>query len=194
MLVKFTVSNGASGKSERQARPIEFAMYLGLLNRYDQQAERVARKAIQDYIAVNTAVTAAQIACTGRVKDEWHTEFDPLYDCLIKASFKDEDAHAEAGKFLGLLVWSEMMNSRDLWHFTEYPKKDADFEVTHYFSIPGHIHAKAKLDQANTARRHGDEGRALDLEAAAQALRDKFRKGYRKPTTARPGRRGGSGV
>lgn len=177
MLVKFTVNDGVSVKSETQARQNEFDMYLGLLNRYDLQAEQVARKAIQDYIAVNPAVTAAQIACTGRVKDEWHPEFDPLYDCLIAASFSADDAHAEAGKFLGLLVWSEMMNSNGLWHFTEYPKKDADFEVTHYFSVPGYIHAKAKEAQAETARRHGDEGRALDLETAAQVLRDKFRKG-----------------
>ena len=97
-------------------------------------------------------------------------------DCLIAASFSPEDAHAEAGKFLGLLVWSEMMNNEDLWHFTEYPKKDADFEVTHYFSVPGYIHPKAKEAQAVTARRHGNEDRAVDLEAAAQALRDKFRK------------------
>jgi hypothetical protein len=174
MLVKFTVSDGASGDREDQARPEVFAMYLDLLNRYDSQAEATARKAIQEYIAANPAVTAAQIACTGRVKDEWHPEFDPLYDCLIANSFTPADAHAEAGKFLGLLVWSEMMNSKGLWHFTEYPKKDADFEVTHYFSVPGHIHAKAKDAQAGTARRHGDEDRALSLEAAAQALRDKF--------------------
>ena len=176
MLVKFTVNDGASGRAEQQARPTEFSMYLGLLNRFNSQAEGIARRAIQTYIATNPAVTAAQIACTGRVKDGWHPEFDPLYDCLIAASFTPEDAHAEAGKFLGLLVWSEMMNSNGLWHFTEYPKKDADFEVTHYFSVPGHIHAKAKGAQAETARRHGDENRAMDLEAAAQALRNKFRK------------------
>ena len=176
MLVKFTVNDGASGRAEQQARPTEFSMYLGLLNRFNSQAEGIARRAIQTYIATNPAVTAAQIACTGRVKDEWHPEFDPLYYCLIAASFTPEDAHAEAGKFLGLLVWSEMMNSNGLWHFTEYPKKDADFEVTHYFSVPGHIHAKAKGAQAETARRHGDENRAMDLEAAAQALRNKFRK------------------
>jgi hypothetical protein len=176
MLVKFTISDGASGKPERQARPQEFQNYLDLLNRYHSEAEEVARKAIRDYIAAHPAVTAAQIACTGRVKDEWYPEFDPLYDCLIAASFAPEDAHAEAGKFLGLLVWSEMMNSASLWHFTEYPKKDADFEVTHYFSVPGHIEAKAKDAQAQSARRHGDNNRALNLEAAAQALRDRFKK------------------
>jgi hypothetical protein len=177
MLVKFTVNDGASGnRAEQQARPNEFSMYLGLLNDFNSQAEGIARKAIQKYIALNPAVTAAQIACTGRVKDEWYPEFDPLYDCLIAASFTPENAHTEAGKFLGLLVWSEIMNSEGLWHFTEYPKKDADFEVTYYFSVPGHIHAKAKEAQAETARRHGDEKRAVDLDAAAQALRDKFRR------------------
>ena len=176
MLVKFTVSDGASGETEQQARPKEFSNYLEILKRYDPDAEGIARKAIQDYIATNPAVTAAQIACTGRVRDEWHSEFDPLYDCLIAAGFNSEDAHAEAGKFLGLLVWNEMMNSEGLWHYTEYPKKDADFEVTHYFSVPGHIHAKAKKAQAVTARRHGDVDRAVELEAAAQALRDKFKR------------------
>jgi hypothetical protein len=95
-----------------------------------------------------------------------------LYDCLIAQGFIPDVAHTEAGKFLGLLVWSEMMAHDDLWHFTEYPKADSDYEVAHYFSVNAHIRAKAKESQAATARAHGDEARALKLEADAMALRE----------------------
>jgi hypothetical protein len=148
-----------------------------VLNRYGPQAEVAARKAIQDYIAKNPAVTAAQIACTGRVKDEWYPVFEPLYDCLITAGYNPEDAHGEAGKFLGLLVWSEMMNSSECWHYAKYPKKDAEFEVMEYFAMEGYVKPKAKEAHAASERMRGREDRALNLEAAAKALRDKFKTG-----------------
>jgi hypothetical protein len=173
MLVKFTVDTGASGTpAERQARPEIFSIYLDYLNQFDATAEERARQSIRRYLDTNAAVTAAWIACTNRVRDEWYPEFEPLYDCLIAQSFNSDDAHAEAGKFLGLLLWSEMMAHDDKWHFTEYPKKDFDYEVTHYFSVDAHIRAKAKESQAATARAHGDETRAMKLEADAQTLRD----------------------
>lgn len=172
MLVKFTVDAGASGpRAEKQARPEMFAQYLSYLNDYDDTAEEGARGAIRDFLDRNAAVTAAWIACTGRVRDEWYPHFEPLYDCLVAQGFPLEDAHAEAGKFLGLLVWSEMMSHMDLWHFTEYPKADSDYEVSHYFSVDAHIRAKVKDSQAETARAHGDGERALRLEAEARALR-----------------------
>jgi hypothetical protein len=177
MLIKFTADDWASGQPERQARPREFRVFLDLLNQYDPQAEAAARRAIQDYIATNPAVTAAQVACTGRVKDEWYPVFDPLYYCLTAAGYKDDDAHEEAGKFLGLLVWSEMMNSSECWHYTKYPKKDADFEVMEYFAMDGYVRPKAKEAHAQRERLRGRADRAVNLEAAAQALRDKFRNG-----------------
>lgn len=177
MLIKFTADDWASGEPERQARPREFRVFVDLLNQYDPQAEPAARKAIQDYIATNPAVTAAQIACTGRVKDEWYPVFEPLYDCLVAAGYNAGDAHAEAGKFLGLLVWSEMMNSGEYWHYAKYPKADAEFEVMEYFAMEGYVKPKAKEAHAQRERLRGREDRAVNLEAAAQALRDKFRNG-----------------
>ena len=172
MLVKFTVDAGASGpKAQKQARPDMLAQYLRYLNSHDGSAEERARQSIRDFLDRNAAVTAAWIACTNRVRDEWYPEFEPLYDCLVVQGFPPEDAHAEAGKFLGLLVWNEMMAHDDLWHFTEYPKADSDYEVSHYFSVDAHIRAKAKDSQAATARAHGDEAKALRLEAEAKALR-----------------------
>ncbi len=173
MLTKFTVDAGASGpRAEKQARQDVFAQFLRYLNSYDSTAEERARQSIRDFLDRNAAVTAAWIACTNRVRDEWYPEFEPLYDCLIAQGFAPGDAHAEAGKFLGLLVWNEMMSHDDLWHFTEYPKADFDYEVAHYFSVDAHIRAKAKDSQAATARAHGDEARALKLEAEAKALRE----------------------
>ncbi len=177
MLIKFTADEWASGAPERQARPDEFRVFLDLLTQYDPQAEGAARKAIQDYIATNPAVTAAHIACTGRVKDEWHPVFDPLYYCLKAAGYKEEDAHGEAGKFLGLLLWSEMVNSSEVWHYAKYPKKDADFDVMEYFAMDGYVAPKAKEAHAASERLRGREDKALNLEAAAEALKDKFKKG-----------------
>jgi hypothetical protein len=51
-----------------------------------------------------------------------------------------------------------------------YPKLDSDYMVTHYFSLDTHIRATAKRNQAATARSHGDDERADDLEAAARPL------------------------
>jgi hypothetical protein len=79
-------------------------------------------------------------------------------------------------KFLGLLVWNDALNSTERWHFTKYPKLDTDWLVTNYFAMDGHICANAKERRADTARRHGDEAKALDLEAAAEALRARFRR------------------
>lgn len=173
MLVKFTVDAGASGpKAEKQARPDVLTQYLQYLNSYDGTAEGRARQSIRDFLDKNAAVTAAWIACTNRAPDEWYPQFEPLYDCLVEQGFTPDDAHAEAGKFLGLLVWNEMMAHDDLWHFTEYPKADSDYEVAHYFSVDAYIRAKAKDSQAAAARAHGDETRALKLEADANALRE----------------------
>jgi hypothetical protein len=173
MLVKFTVDAGASGpRAEKQARQDMFALYLRYLNSYDSAAEERARQSIRNFLDRNAAVTAAWIACTSVAPDEWYPEFEPLYDCLVAQGFTVDDARTEAGKFLGLLVWNEMMAHDDLWHFTEYPKADSDFEVAHYFSVDAHIRAKAKDSQAATARAHGNETRALKLEADAKALRE----------------------
>ncbi|MFZ3210164.1 MAG: hypothetical protein WA188_01500 [Terriglobales bacterium] len=83
-------------------------------------------------------------------------------------------AYAETGKFLGLLVWNEAMQDAEDWHFTAYPKQDSDFFVNWYFSVNASIRARARQHQADTARAHGDEERALGLEEAAVALRNKW--------------------
>jgi hypothetical protein len=36
-----------------------------------------------------------------------------------------------------------------------------DYNITHYFAMDGHTCANAKRQQAKTARRHGDERRAM---------------------------------
>jgi len=48
--------------------------------------------------------------------------------------------------------------------------------VTHYFALDGHIRANAKLNQAISARAHGDEVRATNLEDAARGLMARWRR------------------
>lgn len=174
MLVRFTIEGGCI-PILAQAREDVFERYRELLCRFDPAAEGRARAAIQKYLASHTEFTASRIACTGS-DDEWHEEFEVLYTALEREFTDPASAHEEAGKFLGLLVWNEALNSPERWHFTKYPKLEADLLVTHYFALDGHICAKAKLQQAENARRHGDEERAVDLEAAAEALRARFRR------------------
>jgi hypothetical protein len=174
MLVRFTIEGGCIQVNE-QAREDMFEQYLAMLRRFDPAAEGRARSSIQNYLAGHTEFTAARIACTGN-GDEWYDEFETLYSALEGEFTDPETAHEEAGKFLGLLVWSEARNSPERWHFTKYPKLDTDLLVTNYFAMDGHICANARLRQAENARRHGDGARALDLEAAAEALRARFRR------------------
>jgi len=122
----------------------------------------------------HTEFTAAHIACTGNA-DERHPEFETLYSALESQFSNPRDAHEEAGKFLGVLVWNEALNDQERWHFTKYPKSESDHMVTHYFAVDGHIRAEAKLAQATTARAHGDEDRASEQERAARALKSKWR-------------------
>jgi hypothetical protein len=175
MLVKFTI-NGGSEPVEQQAREDVLHDRLEILNRYDPVAEQKAREAIRKYIRSHTEFTAAHIACTGN-GDEWHPEFEPLFEALVREFSDPKEAHEEAGKFLGLLVWNEALNDSERWHFTSYPKTDSDFMVTHYFALDGHIRANARLNQAEVARAHGDDERASELEAAARALKAKWMKG-----------------
>jgi hypothetical protein len=174
MLVRFTIEGGCSPVRE-QAREDTFDEYIAVLRRFDPAAEGRARLSIQNYLAGHAEFTASRIACTGD-GDEWHEEFEPLYTALEREFTDAERAHEEAGKFLGLLVWNEALNSLERWHFTKYPKLDTDLLVTNYFAMDGHICANVKERQADNARRHGDEARALDLEAAAEALRARFRR------------------
>lgn len=96
--------------------------------------------------------------------------FESLYEALAEVARSPQEAHEEAAKFLGLLVWNKAMLNNEEWHFTSYPKSDSDFVVTHYFAMDGHIRVKAKQNQAATARNHGDEDRAADLENDARRL------------------------
>jgi hypothetical protein len=176
MLVRFTIEGGCTPVTE-QAREDLLNEYLAILRAYDPAAEGRARAEIGQYLDTHTQFTAAWIACTA--PDSWRPEFDPLYDAMVQVSTDAQTAHDEAGKFLGLLVWSEALAHRERWHFTKYPKLDTDYMVNHYFAMDGHICASAKRHQAETARRHGDVQRAADLENAAQALQDRWARGGR---------------
>jgi hypothetical protein len=168
MLVKFTI-DGGSTPIRQQAREDVLNDRLVVLRRFDPAAEDRARQAIRRYLDTHREFTAAHIACTGNA-DEWYPEFEPLYDALLEESHDLRLAHEEAAKFLGLLVWNEALRHSEAWHFTSYPKFDTEYMVTHYFALDGHIKAGAKLNQAASARRHGDTERAEDLEQAARRL------------------------
>lgn len=168
MLIKFTIDGGSTPVTG-QARGDVLEDRLRLLNQHFATAETTARHAIQRYLRTHTEFTAAHIACTGN-GDEWHSEFEPLYDCLATVSNDPQIAHQEAAKFLGLLVWNEALRDHEQWHFTSYPKTDTDYMVTHYFALDGHIRANAKLNQADSARAHGETARAGNLEEAARRL------------------------
>ncbi len=174
MLVKFTIGGGTEPIA-RQAREEILSDRLRILQQYDPSAERTARETIRNYFRTHTQFTAAHIACTGN-GDEWHPEFEPLYDALAAVSSTPQEAHEEAAKFLGLLVWNEALGDREQWHFTTYPRLDSDFVVTHYFAVDGHIRVHAKLNQAATARDHRDDERADDLENAARQLMARWRR------------------
>ncbi|HZT32671.1 MAG TPA: hypothetical protein VFA33_22465 [Bryobacteraceae bacterium] len=176
MLVRFTIEGGCIPVTE-QAREDLLNEYLRLLADYDPDAEDHIRNEIRQHLNSHTQFTAAWIACDG--PNSWRQEFHPLYHAIERVATDAQTAHDESGKFLGLLVWNEALNHRERWHFTKYPKLDADYMVTHYFAMDGHICASAKRHQAETARRHGDIQRATDLENAARALQERWRRGGR---------------
>jgi hypothetical protein len=176
MLVRFTIEAGCIPVTE-QAREDLLNVYLGILRNYAPGAEDGIRDEIRRHLDTHTQFTAAWIACDG--PDSWRQEFDPLYDAIEQVATDAQTAHDEAGKFLGLLVWNEALAHRERWHFTKYPKLDTDYMVTHYFAMDGHICAKVKRSQAENARRHGDEQRAMDLENAARALQERWARGGR---------------
>src|SRR5713101_7755283 len=125
MFVKFTIDAGTVPVT-RQAREEILEDRLRILRQYDPDAEERAREAIRRNLRAHTEFTAAHIACTGN-GDEWHPEFEPLYDALVAESNDAQQAHDEAAKFLGLLVWNEALNDGERWHFTSYPKTDTDY-------------------------------------------------------------------
>jgi hypothetical protein len=173
MLAKLTIEHGCI-PVVAQAREPQLNGYLADLHRYDPNAEEIVRAAIRRYLDAHPeGVSAAWMACTG-VVDEWYPEFDPLYYALEAVAVTQQEAHAEAGKFLGLLLWSEMLAHPRRWHFNEYKKEEEDYSVKRYWAID-HICANVKTRQAQQARSHGDETRAVRLEEAAAALHDHFR-------------------
>jgi hypothetical protein len=172
--VKFTI-NGGTEPITHQAREEVLEDRLRILRQYDPTAVDRAREAIRAYLHTHRQFTAAHIACTGD-GDEWHPEFSPLYEALAAEAADPQQAHDEAAKFLGLLVWNEALHDGERWHFTSYPKNDTEYMVTHYFALDGHIRANAKLNQATSAREHGDNDRAADLENAARQLVARWRR------------------
>jgi len=104
MLAKLTIEHGCIPVAS-QARAAQLNGYLADLHCYDPNAEDMARLAIRRHLDAHPeGVSAAWMACTG-VGEEWHVEFEPLYYALEAVALAPQDAHAEAGKFLGLLLW-----------------------------------------------------------------------------------------
>jgi hypothetical protein len=171
MLVHFTIEDGCIPVTQ-QARQNLLSEYLGILRDHDVNAEARIRDAIRQHLDTNTQFTAAWIACDG--PRSWREAFRPIYDALAEVATDEQAAYEEAGKFLGLLVWNEALRHPERWHFTEYPKLDTDYMVKHYFAMDGHICARVKMRQADDARRHGDEQRAIDLETAARELQARW--------------------
>src|ERR1051326_8312613 len=136
MLVHFTIEAGCIPIPE-QAREALFEQYLRDLNTYDPSAETRARGSIQNYLGTHTEFTAAWIASTGR-PDEWHPEFEALYEAILRVCVDAAAAHEAAGKFLGLLVWNEALYSRERWHFTKYLKLDSDRSEEHTSELQSH--------------------------------------------------------
>jgi hypothetical protein len=174
MLIHFTIEAGCIPITD-QARESLFAEYLHDLETYDPIAQTRARNSIQSYLKTHTEFTAAWIASTGRT-DEWHPEFEALYEAMLRVCANPAAAHEAAGKFLGLLVWNEALIHSERWHFTKYPKLETDYEVAHYFSMDAHVCSKVKRRQSAVARAHGDTERAEDLEASARALEARWRR------------------
>src|SRR5437588_9802532 len=110
MLIKFTIEDGCI-PVDGQVREPQFENYLRELSQYDPNAETVARRSIRRYLDSHVEVQANWVAGTG-VGDHWHPEFEALYQALLRVSNTAADAYEEAGKFLGLLLWSEMLNHR----------------------------------------------------------------------------------
>jgi hypothetical protein len=71
-----------------------------------------------------------------RPGDTWRDEFLPLYECL-DCGGDPAEMHANAGKFLGLILQEAMLERADEWHFTQYPKNldSGDFFVTRSLEI-----------------------------------------------------------
>jgi hypothetical protein len=60
------------------------------------------------------------------------------------------------------------------WHFNEYKKEEEDYSVKRYWAMD-HICGSVGTRQAQEARRHGDEERAVRIEGAVAALRSHWR-------------------
>jgi hypothetical protein len=169
MIAKLTIEHGCIPVTG-QAREAQLEGYLADLHRYDPNAEGMVRGAIRRHLDSHPeGVCAAWMACTG-VGDQWYPDFEPLYFALAEVAVREEDAHIEAGKFLGLLLWSEMLAHPRPWHFNEYKKDEEDYSTKRYWAID-HICANVKLRQAEQSRQHGDTSRAERLEGIAANLR-----------------------
>jgi hypothetical protein len=140
-LFKLTIK-GDVVEVTQQAREAQLYSWLTELTAFDPEAHSRCLTYIHEYLDTHTSATGRDIAVTGP-GDTWRDEFVPLYDRLNHGR-DPRETHANAGKFLGLILWEAMLERADEWHFTRYPKNldGEDFFVTHYYSIPGHIHVK----------------------------------------------------
>jgi len=171
-LYKLTIK-GEVIEVTQQARALQFRSWLGDLNALDPLAHTRCLEYIHGYLDTHTTATGRDIAVIGP-GDTWRNVFIPLYDCLDYGGDPAE-VHANAGKFLGLILWEAMLERADEWHFTQYPKnlESEDYFVTHYYSIPGHIHVKIAERQHQNLLNHNRT--SPGVEELARRLTEKWR-------------------
>ena len=171
-LFKLTIK-GEIVEITQQAREAQLRNWLTDLDSFDRGAHPRCLDYIHEYPDSHTSATGRNIAVIGP-GDIWRDQFVPLYDCLDYGGDPTE-THANAGKFLGLILWEAMLERADEWHFTQYPKNldSEDYYVTHYYSIPGYIHVKIAERQHQNLLNHNRT--SPGVEELARRLTEKWR-------------------
>lgn len=156
----------------QQARAAQFHNWIRILGAHAPGAHERIKAYIHAYLDANRTATARDIAVIE--PDTWRDEFNPIYDCLDHGGDREE-THANAGKFLGLILWEVMLERDDEWHFTKYPKdlETEDYFVTHYYSIPRYIHPQIAERQHRNLLDHNR--RSPGSEELARQLTEKWR-------------------
>lgn len=187
MLFK-NIQNGRAVQITRQAREAQYRNFmLPALHRYDPQAHANIMQHMNDYLDVEAnrrnGVTAKQIAVAGP-GNTWFPQYDPIYECMDFGN--PDEQFANAGKFLGLMLFEVMLNREDEWHTVKYQtaqrydvESDSyeDYYVTHYFSLPDNIHVKMAERRYENNVRH--RGQSESVQSLAEQLTNNWRKGLR---------------
>lgn len=187
MLFK-NIQNGHAVRITRQAREDQYRNFmLAELHRYDAQAHTNIMRHMNDYLNIDShrrnGVTAKQMAVEGP-GNVWFPQYDPIYECMDFGN--REEQFANAGKFLGLMLFQVMLDRNDEWHIVKYQtghRYDVesasyeDYYVTHYYSLPDNIHVKmAERKYANNLRHRGQ---SPSVQTLAEQLTNNWRNGLR---------------